>query len=365
MKLRLEKLKMVKKERTKYSEFVETESPQLNLFSLLEYDKEDYSHTIELYDAIPKYVFGKPERISGMFLKTVEREFVCRKKGYRLRMTPARISNKKGEERDAFPGKREEMVEDALRKMAADGRNAKAVFLNGQLSVVFSRKALQNELKEHGHTYDYDQLEEAIVTLFGVTIEINDKQSESTVAFHPIEAYGFKGRDGEDVTFVKFSPLVTESIQKNTFRLVNYKLLMSYSSTIARHLHKRMSHNFTQAAASENYNISINTIYRDFGLKRLRDLSLEVREVKIGLDELINANIIENYTIREIYDERKKNKKIDFIFIIKPHKNFIDEAINANKDINLRKIAPESRSKSFRSAAPKPKLLTYAKKPTE
>ncbi len=29
------------------------------------------------------------------------------------------------------------MIEDALRKMAADGRNAKAVYLNGQLSVVF------------------------------------------------------------------------------------------------------------------------------------------------------------------------------------------------------------------------------------
>jgi len=46
------------------------------------------------------------------------------------------------------------MIEDALRKMAANGRNAKAVYLNGQLSSVFLRFALQKELEEHGHSYD-------------------------------------------------------------------------------------------------------------------------------------------------------------------------------------------------------------------
>jgi hypothetical protein len=343
---------MSKKEKKKYSDFTEHTNTQLSLFHLLENDRDDYSHTIELYDFIPKYLFGKPKRISGMFLKSIEREFICRKRRYILKMKPARIVSKNGEERDAYPGKREEMVEDALRKMAADGRSAKSVYLNGQLSVVFSRKALQDELKEHGHAYDYQQLEEAIVTLFGVSIEITDaEEGEICTAFHPIEAYGFKGRDEEDVTFVKFSPLVTESIQNNTFRLVNYKQLMSYSSTIARHLHKRMSHNFTQAAQDKEYNISISTIYRDFGLKRLRDLSLEVKEVTKGLEELINANVIESYSIREVFDIRKKNKKNDFIFEIIPHKNFINEAINANRDSNLRVMIPEARGKSFRNGS--------------
>ena len=35
-------------------------------------------------------------------------------------------------------------------------------------------------------------------------------------------------REEESVTFVKFSPLVTESIQKNAFRLLNYQQLMNY-----------------------------------------------------------------------------------------------------------------------------------------
>src|SRR5690349_17001794 len=118
---------MSKKEKPKYSDFTENTDLQLSLFPLLEHDREDYSHTIELYDFIPKYLFGKPKRISGMFLKSIERDFVCRKRHYTLKMKPARIVNKKGEERDVYPGKREEMVEDALRKMAADGRNAKAV----------------------------------------------------------------------------------------------------------------------------------------------------------------------------------------------------------------------------------------------
>lgn len=336
------------KKTKRFADFVETENPQLSLFTLLEDDRDDYSHTIELYDFMPKFVFGKPDRISGKFLETVERDFVCRKNNYRLRMTPARIKDANGVERDTFPGKREEMIEDALRKMAADGRNAKAVYLNGQLSVVFSRFALQKELEEHGHSYDYRQIEEAIITLFSVSIEVTREYEDLTVAFHPIEAYGFKGREGESVTFVKFSPLVTESIQKNAFRLINYQQLMSYKTTIARHLHKRMSHNFSQAAKDEVYHISTNTIYRDFGLKKLSNLGLQVIEVKKALEELIAAQVVLSYEMKEIFDTKKKNKKIDCVFLIKHHQSFIDEAINSNKDINVRKFTPQARGKSFR-----------------
>ena len=336
------------KKTKKFADFVETENPQLSLFALLEDDRDDYSHTIELYDFMPKFVFGKPDRISGKFLETVERGFVCRKLNYRLRMTPARIKGVNGVERDTFPGKREEMVEDALRKMAADGRNAKAVYLNGQLSVVFSRFALQKELEEHGHSYDYRQIEEAIITLFSVSIEVTREDEDMRVAFHPIEAYGFKDRDGENVTFVKFSPLVTESIQKNAFRLINYQQLMSYKTTIARHLHKRMSHNFSQAAKDEIYHISTNTIYRDFGLKKLSNLGLQVIDVKKALEELITAKVVLSYEMKEVFDPKRKNKKIDCVFLIKHHQSFIDEAINSNKDVNVRKFTPQVRGKSFR-----------------
>ncbi|HMS38625.1 MAG TPA: replication protein C, IncQ-type [Pyrinomonadaceae bacterium] len=333
----------------------------MSLFTLLENDRDDYSHTIELYDFLPKFVFGKPERISGKFLETIERDFVCRKNNYRLRMTPARIKDANGTERDTFPGKREEMVEDALRKMAADGRSAKAVYLNGQLSVVFSRFALQKELEEHGHSYDYRQIEEAIITLFSVSIEVTREDEDITVAFHPIEAYGFKGRDEESVTFVKFSPLVTESIQKNAFRLVNYQQLMSYKTTIARLLHKRMSHNFSQAAKNEVYHISTNTIYRDFGLKKLSNLGLQVIEIKKALEELIEANVVLSYEVKEVFDSKRKNKKIDCVFQIKHHQSFIDEAINSNKDVNMRKFTPEVRGKSFRQTKnrcfPKKKIV--------
>jgi hypothetical protein len=77
------------KKTKKFADFVETENPQLSLFTLLEDDRDDYSHTIELYDFMPKFVFGKPDHISGKFLETVERDFVCRKNNYWLRMTPA------------------------------------------------------------------------------------------------------------------------------------------------------------------------------------------------------------------------------------------------------------------------------------
>ena len=64
------------KKTKRFADFVETENPQLSLFTLLEEDRDDYSHTIELYDFMPKFVFGKPDRISGKFLETDRKSVV-------------------------------------------------------------------------------------------------------------------------------------------------------------------------------------------------------------------------------------------------------------------------------------------------
>ena len=225
-------------------------------------------------------------------------------------MTPARITDQKtGQNRNAYTGKREEIVEDALRKMAASGQRAKAVLLNGQFTVVFSRKALSDELTEMGHKYSYPQIEEAIEILFKTSIEMTSDDGDNLAAFHPIQDYGFRGRDGESNTYVKFCSLVTESIHNNSFRLINYKKLMSYSSVIARKMHKRMANNFTYAGEGHTYNTSLSTIFQDFGLSETRPAPNKLIDVKAAFQELIGANVIESYSTRTIIDPAKKIKR--------------------------------------------------------
>lgn len=319
----------------KFVEQEQTNPDQLTLFSFLVESPDDYSHTLELYDFIPKYVFGKPKLIQKRFLDSIERSFECRQRKFNVRISPGRIKGKNGQDRDAFLGKREELIEVTLRKMAADGRMATTLYLDGQLSVIFSRNALQVLLKEQGHAYSYKQIETAIETLFSVQVELRSEDGEITDKFHPIQAYGFRGKDDEQYTYVKFCSLVTNSIENNSYRLANYKTLMQCKSAIARQLHKRMSHNFIQAAKTESYHISLNTMYRDFGLEPIK-LNLMLKQAKIGLDELCSLNVIEQYKAAPTMDTHRKNKIIDHVFDIVPHESFIRDQLKANTDAKRR-----------------------------
>jgi hypothetical protein len=110
-----------KNRETRIEAYKRSKPAQLELFELVLPSEKDYSNTLELYDFIPKYVWGRVERIQEKFLEPVEREFECRGGRYRVRIAPARVQDTDGVSRDYLPGKREEPVEDALRKLATEG----------------------------------------------------------------------------------------------------------------------------------------------------------------------------------------------------------------------------------------------------
>ena len=85
---------------------------------------EKYSNTIELYDAIPKYVTNPKlvdaMREGGKYLPLMKRHFRHRGEGYHVIIRPARLVDREGKEKEYYPGIREELVEDALRKLALE-----------------------------------------------------------------------------------------------------------------------------------------------------------------------------------------------------------------------------------------------------
>ena len=307
---------------------------QLTMFELLLPEDRRFSNTIELYDFIPKYVWGKVERINGEFLRALERPFECRGRRYEVTIDPAKIKEKDGVTRDYYPSKREELVEDALRKFASEGQG---VFLDDQAGVTFTLNQLQQELKNNGHSFSKDQLKDALMICAKAHLTVSTEDGSTVLVSSLFETLGLQTREAceeqgqKTRAFVRFNPLVTASIKNKSFRLLNYETSMAYSSTIARQLHKRMAHHFTQASLMNPYHILLSTIIRDFGLTVYEKLPNNLRDVLKALNEMKEKRVILDYTIEKILDPKSRNKLIDAKLILTPDPHFSSEIIQANK----------------------------------
>ena len=323
-----------KSHRARIEDYKSTKPLQLQLFEMALPSEKDYSNTIELYDFIPKYVWGRVERIQEKFLEPVEREFECRGGRYRVRVAPARVQDQDGVSRDYFPGKREELVEDALRKLATEGQG---LFLNNEAGVTFTLYQLQQELKRTGHSYSITQLKEALMVCVGTILHLTDESGNAVLASSVFDTIGLQTREdwegqGEKAkAFVRFNGLVTSSIRNNTFRQFNYEVSMGYQNIISRQLHKRMSHHFTQSSFAHPYSILLSTVIRDFGLTAYEKLSHNLRDVEIALKEMVAKDVLLKYQLDKIQDEKRKNKIADVKLTLFPHPKFSSEIISANK----------------------------------
>lgn len=321
----------------KLNEFQESVSPQLSFFELLSVpDHQRYSNTIELYDFIPKYVWGKVERIQGEFLRPLEREFECKKRHYKVTVTPARIKGKDGVYRDHFPSKREELVEDALRKFATEG---KGVMLDELASVKFTLNQLQQELKANGHSYSKDELKESIFICAGTHLKVTSEDGTAELMSSMFETIGLQSRDdwkanGRNASaFVRFNSLVTRAIKNRAYRIYNYETSMRYSSSIARQLHKRLSHHYKQASFLDPrnyYSINLSTIIRDFGLTQYEWLSHNLKKVEIALEEMKAQSVIMDYKIEKRETAGGRKKLQDAKITIIPSADFVREVKKAN-----------------------------------
>lgn len=325
--------------------FEEYKKSQLPLPFIFPKPEKQYSNTIELYDAIPKYFWGRvssKDRIGGRFLSILKREFNFRNRAFTVKITPARMINKRGIERDHYPGKREELVEDALRKMACDG---KGLFLDDQAAVIFSLNQLQKELKKMGHTYSISQIKDAIFICQKTNIMLESSNGVTTLSFQIFETIGLRTWDDWKQTgnktkcFVRFNTLVTRSIKNGTFRQLNYKECMSYKKNLSRWLHKRMSHLYRQANWKNSYSILLTTIIRDSGMKRYKKLKDNLSEVRKVCNEMVRKNVLSDFKEERRYSGRKI---IDVKFILKPGYSFIRDTIRANKHHGSAGYVPEN-----------------------
>ena len=317
-----------------------TQPAQLSLFGefLPPEARDTYSNTLELYDAIPKYFSSKKSmaelRRDGIFLKSLKRRFRHRDDYYELVIKPARVMDKDGQEKEYYPSHQEEIVEEALKKLACDRLNG--VFLNDTAGVQFTLYELDAELKRQGHAMKWSDLIASLEICRGAGIEVMGPESKVEVksSIFPVVALVNRAEWQQNPKqvrcYVQFNPLVTYSINKLAFRQFDYSTYMQLKNHLARWLFKHLSHHYIQADWNAPYTIMHSTIVGNSYLvnnARTRD---QVRYVCDALDELkARADVIAVYHKKMIAGPRKKIEDVKYEIL--PSLAFINQIKKANK----------------------------------
>jgi hypothetical protein len=313
-------------------EYKYSEPKQLELFLLIEPEEQQYSNTIELYDFLPKYFVINGRSTKKVVPPAIERRFEFRGQLYTLTIKPARIKNKLGNYINCYPGEREEIIEDALRKMACEH---KFPFLDNLPSVAFTIYQLRKHLKDVHHSFTHAEIVEALNICVDTTLEIKSIDGKTYYHTHIFQSLYLNTREDaknyQKKSFVRLNELVANSIQYNTFRMINYDNLVTMKNPLARRFYKRLSHLYTYANFFEpdnSYSLLLSTILRDFALTPYADIRNNIREVKKALDELKEKGVISSYTVEKANNPQFKG---DVKFMLKAGYGFGHDMKRANQ----------------------------------
>lgn len=330
----------------------EFENAQLSLFQNFlcntNEERERFSNAIDLWDSVPRYSVNRmamtKARANEKFLDNHQQTFQYRGRTYNRTISPARVTDLDGKVRDFYPSATEELVEDALRKLAIEQQAGYFDRPNYRSGVVFSIYALREELRKRGHSRSYQEVRLALDILSGSIIEIagHDQEKGEVLVKAPylpslVAASRTRLRDDPKAKWVvQFHPLVTGSIDKVTYRQFNYHLMMSHSTQLARWLHKQLVLKYTFADFMKPFEMRYSTVKRDSGLlagySRERDA---IEALGKAFSELKEREILSSYERSDVTGPRKK--LLDAVFKIWPSFDFIREAKAANKRVNVAK----------------------------
>jgi hypothetical protein len=327
----------------------EFDNRQLTLFQSFlcntDRERDQFSNAIDLWDSIPRYSISRQamtkSRINERFLSRHETQFRHRGNVYSCIISPARVTDLDGTERDYYPSATEELVEDALRKLAIEQQAGYFDKPNFRSGVVFTLYALREELKKRGHARSYQEIVLALNVLSGSTIEIRAEaekgEAMSRAPYLPSLVGVSRARLRDDPKAkwaVQFHPFVTGSIDQVTYRQFNYHLMMSHSTQLARWLHKQLVLKYTFASITAPFEMRYSTVRRDSGLlngyARSRDAIAALGE---SLAELQGKDILLAFTRKNITGSRGKIE--DAVFTLTPSIEFVRDTKAGSKRLSM------------------------------
>lgn len=317
---------------------------QMDLFSSFicngEGERDRLSNAIDIWDSTPRYSISRKEqnkrRDANGGLPLLRIPFEYRGQHYTAVIQPAMVQD--GDQTLAFyPSASEELVEDALRKLAV--RQNQGFFEQKQVrsGVSFSLHELRTELASRGHTRSYRQIMQSLTILQRSHIEIRagNGKGERFIAANYLPALAAVSAKqlAEDPSarwVAQFHPLVTQSIDRLTYRQFNYDQMMRHSTQLARWLHRQLSLKFTFAGVlAPDFEMRYSTIRRDSAmLNRGRERDNR-KDVDDAFMELVNGGVLQEVTKKA--HRAGRGGVADVLYQLKPSREFVREMKAANK----------------------------------
>lgn len=321
-------------------------SPQYDLFATFFGNPRDLSNSIELWDAIPKYSVSA--RAQNMLRddngrlpvhkhdfhyhpapKADNPTFKCT-----MSLQPASIETEHGRQ-DFFPSADEELVEEIIKKIFSDQHYGLHDVTNKESWVRFSLNMIRKELKARGKTRSIQEIKQSleILTRTVLEVEIEGQGNRKTAYTAPILNDMTRVKrsdwleDPDAMWTARLPALLSHAINNLSYRQFNYRILMQLSSPMARWLHKRLSHEYTNASITTPYQILFSTISRDSGLLHHNRTSSNIQTLERALAELVQHEVL------YFHESKKRNSGraiLDVLYTLTPHSNFVSEMKAAN-----------------------------------
>jgi hypothetical protein len=320
-------------------------SLQYDLFTTFFGEAAELSNTIELWDSIPKYAVS-PRAQNALrshdkrlpvheycFVYASRRDGQRFESACRVAIQPASIKTRDGYI-DFYPSTDEELVDEVIRKIFADQQCGMHDPDNTESWVRFSVQMVRKELKARGKTRSLDEIKRSIDILSKTHISLFLDDTDDPVYSAPIlsdvtRVTRQKYLNDTSMTWVARLPaLISKSVNELTYRQFNYGVLMSLSSPLARWLHKRLSHNYTNASHLDPYEALFSSIQRDSGLLAYKRTNDNLQALEAALDELQSTHVL--YSWERVEERREGRRIVDIKYRLSAHSDFIRDVKAAN-----------------------------------
>jgi hypothetical protein len=301
--------------------------------------RDRLSNVIDIWDAAPKYATPcRRADVTDCPAVFLERTFTYKGTTFRVSVAPALIRDGNGRNVYRFPTAREELIEDALRKIAVQQQLGFVGSLEDQpiFGVRFSLEMLRRELARHGHGIRHAALVESLLVMSGCVVEIAYAHRRTAMHRNTIlscltaisrEDYL---RDPRTLWAAHFHPMVASSLSAMAYRQYDYEVTMGYRSSLARWLHKHLATEYLNAGMTQPYKLLLSAIQENSGLLNYSRIRDRASEVQSALRELSNSAfpVIRSFECQAVLDGRRI---VDMGYTLNPSAEFVRQVVAANR----------------------------------
>lgn len=317
-------------------------SKQYDLFTQFYGDAVELSNTIELWDSLPLFPVSRMKqdhlRDDNGRLTPLKKDFLYRPTGRNaqpikaaVRLQAASIDLDDGSTKDFYPSANEEIILEILRKIFNDQQYGFHNEAKAESWVTFTISMIRKELKARGRTRSHDEILQSLQILRRCHVEVKLEGTRKAIFSEPILSGALETTRSDWIAdphsrwAVRLPLMLSRAVNQVSYRQFNYGIQMALKSQLARWLHKRLCHNYTNASLMTPYHITFESIERDSGMLNHTKADRNMKTVMAAWAELEAKDVIMKVPTAVRTADGKGLK-----FEIYPTPRFVDEMKAAN-----------------------------------